>query len=160
MFKLKSVPLYCLTSVDHTTARFPSGLYFGFMFPHSIRSARQRVLVFYVRSLPSFVALIRGQTAIWKKLMGHESTEYAKQLQYIHLIPVPVGRTSASGWLYQSIWMTRQKISHAHQWHTWLGNQSYVQLQVHPYIQAQEIGWQSGVRSCIMPGLPMHLVKE
>ena len=27
-------------------------------------------------------------------------------------------------------------------------------------IHAQEIGWQSGLRSCIMPGLPAHLVHE
>ena len=27
-------------------------------------------------------------------------------------------------------------------------------------IHAQETGWQSGVRSCIMSGLPRHLVQE
>ena len=32
--------------------------------------------------------------------------------------------------------------------------------QGHPYIRAQETRWQSGVRSCIMPGLSKHLVKE
>ena len=29
-----------------------------------------------------------------------------------------------------------------------------------PGIHAQETGWQSGVRSCIMPGMPTHLVQE
>ena len=28
------------------------------------------------------------------------------------------------------------------------------------YIQVRETWWQSGVRSCIMPGLPKHLVEE
>ena len=39
-------------------------------------------------------------------------------------------------------------------------NQSYVQLCGHPCIHAQDTGWQSGVRSCITPGLLRHLVQE
>ena len=34
---------------------------------------------------------------------------------------------------------------------------SVVRLSMHP---AEETGWQSGVQSCIMPGLPTHLVQE
>ena len=52
------------------------------------------------------------------------------------------------------------EISQAHQWPTKLANQSYVQLWGHQCIYAQETGWQSDVRSCIMPGLPTHLVQE
>ena len=28
------------------------------------------------------------------------------------------------------------------------------------HIHAKETGWESGMQSCIMPGLPMHVVKE
>ena len=36
-------------------------------------------------------------------------------LQYRHLIPAPVDRTSASAWLYKTPWITCQKITQAHQ---------------------------------------------
>ena len=39
-------------------------------------------------------------------------------------------------------------------------NQIYVQLSGHPCIHTQETGWQSGMRSCIMPGLPANLMQE
>ena len=38
-------------------------------------------------------------------------------------------------------------------------NQSYVQLWGHPRIYALQTGWQSGVRSCIMPRMATHLVQ-
>ena len=41
-----------------------------------------------------------------------------------------------------------------------LANQSYVQLWGRPCIYDQETGWQSGVQSCILPGLPTHSVQE
>ena len=37
---------------------------------------------------------------------------------------------------------------------------SYFQLSGHLCIHAEETEWQSRVRSCIMPGLPTHLVQE
>ena len=37
---------------------------------------------------------------------------------------------------------------------------SHVQLNGHPCIHAQETGWQSVVRSYIMPRLPSHLAQE
>ena len=52
------------------------------------------------------------------------------------------------------------KIRQAQQRPTYIANQSCVQLWGHPCIHAQETGWQSGARSCIMPGLPTHLVQE
>ena len=39
-------------------------------------------------------------------------------------------------------------------------NQSYVQLCGHPCIHAQDTGWQSGLQSCIAPGLHTHIVQE
>ena len=47
-----------------------------------------------------------------------------------------------------------------YQWTTLLANQSYVQSWGHSCIHAQETKWQSVVRSCIMPGLPIHLMQE
>ena len=32
-------------------------------------------------------------------------------LQYIHLIPAPVDRTSTSAWLNKRIWVTSKKVS-------------------------------------------------
>ena len=37
---------------------------------------------------------------------------------------------------------------------------SVVRLSMHASIPRKETGWRSGVRSCIIPGLPMHLVQE
>ena len=37
------------------------------------------------------------------------SSEYHKELQYRHLIPAPVDRTSTSAWLYKDPWITYQK---------------------------------------------------
>ena len=48
-----------------------------------------------------------------------------------------------------------QKRSQTHRWPTWLVNQSYFKLWCHPCIHAWETGWQSGVRSFIMPRLPV-----
>ena len=81
-------------------------------------------------------------------------------LQYRHLIPAPVDRMSVSAWLYKHPWISCQRISQTHWWRTKLVNQSYVQLWGHPGIHTQKTGWQSGMRSCIMPGLPANLVQE
>ena len=53
-----------------------------------------------------------------------------------------------------------KEISQIYQWLTKLVNESYVQMWGHPCIHTQETGWKSGVRSCIMPGLPANLVQE
>ena len=42
----------------------------------------------------------------------------------------------------------------------WIKSENYVQLRGHPCIHAKETGLQSGVRSCIKPRLPTHLVQE
>ena len=76
-----------------------------------------------------------------------------QKVQYRHLIPAPIDRTSVSTGQYEHPWIACQIISQAHQWPTSLANRSYVQLWGHPYIHAQETGWQLGVRSCIMTGL-------
>ena len=41
-----------------------------------------------------------------------------------------------------------------------LANQSSNQLWGHPCVHFRETGWQPGVRSCFMHGLPTHLVQE
>ena len=76
-------------------------------------------------------------------------------VQYRHLIPAPVDRTSGSAWLYKHPWITCQKMSQTHWW-----PKNYFLLWGHACIFAQETGWQSGMRSCIMPGLPTHLMQE
>ena len=77
-------------------------------------------------------------------------------LQYRHYIPVPVdwtsGRTNTHG-------LHIKNISQEYQRTTLLANQSYVQFRGHSCIHVQETRWQSGVRSCIIIGLPAHLVK-
>ena len=60
---------------------------------------------------------------------------------------------------YKHPWITCPKMSQAHQWPTpslWID----AKLWGHLYIYAQETWWQYGVRSCIMYGLPTHLVQE
>ena len=82
------------------------------------------------------------------------------KLQYKHLIPSPVDRTSASAWLYKHLWITYQKhkpsttMTHVA---SELKLRSIERLFMHP---CQETGWQFGVWSCIMPGLPRYLVQE
>ena len=95
-------------------------------------------------------------TRIWKRNMLNN-----QHIQYRHLIPAPVDRTSASFWLYKHPWVTCQKISQTHQydpyiyfffqvlfyfppsnrhvnkqgtkdWPIYLANQSYVRLGGHP----------------------------
>ena len=78
-------------------------------------------------------------------------------LQYRHLIPATVARTSARDWMYKHPLIACKHICQTHQWPTKLANQSYGQFWGHSCSYALETGWQSGMRSCIMSGLPTHL---
>ena len=83
--------------------------------------------------------------------------------QYRQLIPAPINRRSACAWLYRHPWIICQKdkpnasITHI-PCETKLC--SVIRLETCGRIHALETGWQSGVRSCIIPGLPTHLVQE
>ena len=77
-------------------------------------------------------------------------------IQYRHLIPAPVGRTSARAWLYKLPYITCRNNTPSTPM-TQVAWECYIQLWSDPWIHAQEIGWQSGVRSCIMSG---HLMQE
>ena len=75
-------------------------------------------------------------------------------LQYRHLIPAPVNRTSASVCLIKHPWIAcKQYAKHSNGPHS-------LRIKATFSREAQEYGWQPGLRSCIMPGLPMHLVQE
>ena len=81
-------------------------------------------------------------------------------VQYRHLIPEPVDRTSASDWLY----------NHTHGEHvkkklntsmTHVACKSeYVQLWLHPCIHACKLGVNRAGGCVFMPGLLTHLVQE
>ena len=102
---------------------------------------------------PMYYFLINGDFEIF--------TYIKPTIQYRHVIPAPLPRTSASDWLYKLLWMAcqTQKVKHIND-PTKLANQRYVQLWGPPYIHTQESGWRSDVQSCITPGLPTHLVQE
>ena len=84
-------------------------------------------------------------------------------LMYTHLIPATVDQMSASSWLDKHPWITCQKKKPSMAM-TQVACKSKLLSVVRSgacsRIHAQETGWQSGVRSCIMPRLPMHLVQE
>ena len=83
-----------------------------------------------------------------------------KSIQYRHLIPAAVDRRSASAWSYKhpriSYKYDNLNISMTH-----VDCKSKVRLVIrsflHPYPKS---GWHSGMRSCIMPGLPTDSVQE
>ena len=87
---------------------------------------------------------------------------YAWRLQHRQLIPAPVDRTCVQ--MYRHARITCQKISQAHQFPTQFANQSYIQLWGQSgtcgCIPAHGIAWQLGMRSCITPWQPIHLVQE
>ena len=78
-------------------------------------------------------------------------------LQYRHLIPAPVYRTSASACFYKHPWITCQKKAKHINGPCSLCIKATFSWEV---IHASMPGWQPGVRLCIMPWLPAHLVQE
>ena len=78
-------------------------------------------------------------------------------VQYRHSFPAPVARTSASACLYKHSWITSQRISkHINDTRS---------LRINATLSCEVIhvpgnGWHLGIRSCIMPGRPTHLVSE
>ena len=95
----------------------------------------------------------------WKSFHGSYWSR-GSALQYRHLIPATVDRTSASAWLYKHQWIECQKNKPSTSKANVALNQIHVQLLGHLRFHAQKTGWRSGVRSCIMSGLPTHLVQE
>ena len=85
---------------------------------------------------------------------------YCRLLEYRHLIPAPVDRTSGSDWLYKQPWLTCQEnkpsTSMAHIACTSKLRSAKV---IHASMPRKN-WWKSDVRSCILPGLPTHLVQE
>ena len=77
------------------------------------------------------------------------------EVQYRQLIPAPVDRTSAASVsMYEHLWITCQKNEPSRSM-TNVACESKLRSVVRfACIHAQETGWQSGVRSCFIPGVP------
>ena len=81
-------------------------------------------------------------------------------IEYSHLIPAPVDRTSASTRLYKHhlVSCQRNKSNTSMTYVTCESRLSSVlKLSMH---LCQETRWRPGMRSCIIPGLPTHVVQE
>ena len=123
-----------------------------------------RAVMYYARDAQAVSAEIKYRHCMgWRPPLHNQwlcVTRFWCILQYRHLIPAPVDRTSASAWLYKHQWMECQKNKPSTSKANVALNQIHVQLRGHLRFHAQKTGWRSGERSCIMPGLPTHLVQE
>ena len=63
------------------------------------------------------VNVMKNQLSSIEPLMPYSGIK-GKDIQYSHLIPAAVDRTSSSAWFYKHPWITSHKISQTHQWHT------------------------------------------
>ena len=71
---------------------------------------RQSVLLMGISTI------IASHISEWKLYFAYKDPFYiVTYLQYRHLVPAPVDRTSASAWLYKTPWITCHKIIKAHQ---------------------------------------------
>ena len=64
-----------------------------------------------VINVSGYLPISVNKTRIWKRNMLNN-----QHIQYRHLIPAPVDRTSASFWLYKHPWVSCQNISQTHQY--------------------------------------------
>ena len=104
----------------------------------------------HVRLHPSFLGIVDLTTNVFIPKLGGS----IMCLATVHTFNSCTSRPNLCQWLVII------QIIQAHLRPTLLANQGYFQFWGYPWVYAQDTGWQSGVRSCIMPRLPTHLVQE
>ena len=105
-----------------------------------------------IRYHPSVIQVLSGSSRYQARPHFLTCSDYSTDEK----VSAPVDQTSTSSWI--TLNENKPSTSMAHV--AGVAGRSKLRSVVRSCIHAQETGWQSDVRSRIMPGLPTHLVQE